>query len=60
MYGILIDSIEMLCRTVKKIVQKNRPSWVTVELTDAISEKNRLYKIAREKYDSDAWDMFHN
>ena len=58
MYNIFLDAVNSLCPIIKKTVQKNRPSWVTKEVTDAISEKNRLYNVARDKNDTESWNSF--
>ena len=58
MYSIFVDSINMLCPIVKRIVQRHKPSWVNKEVNDAIAEKNRLYTIARGDKNSDDWDKF--
>ena len=58
MYCIFMDSIDVLCPLVKRLVQTDKPIWVTKEVKDAISIKNELYRHARESREEVHWDAF--
>ena len=58
MYTIFIDAIDVLCPTVRRLVQTDRHGWVTAQVKEAIKEKNVLYRRARERETDADWEAF--
>ena len=60
MYNVFIEAIDRLCPMVEKMVQLNRPDWVTEQVTTAIREKNMLYNRAQLSGLNEDWTDFRN
>ena len=58
MYNIVFDAINVLCPTVRRLVQTDKPGWVTKQVRESIREKNVLYMRAVESKAETDWDAF--
>ena len=58
MYNIFLRSLNALCPLVNKLVQTDKPDWVTKDVKDAIGEKNQLYNTAKTTCTDKDWAAF--